>query len=244
MLARVYLYRGDWINAEVQATSIINSGLYSLTPLASITNTFLSNSNETIWQITRENSNTAEGSQFVPSSATVRPTFALTTYLLNSFEPADQRKQKWTSSNTVSGVTYTYPYKYKQRTIPSGTTPTENNIVFRLAEQYLVRAEARAELNNTAGAINDLNLVRSRAGLAGLSPLLTQSQVRAAVMQERRTEFFAEWGHRWLDLKRTGLADAVLSLVKTTNWQSFDAFFPIPQIEIDRDPFLVQNPGY
>jgi hypothetical protein len=68
-----------------------------------------------------------------------------------------------------------------------------------------------------------------------------------AIMQERRVEFFAEGGHRWLDLKRTGQADAVLGLLKgSTNWQTTDQFFPIPDQQLLFDPNMTghQNLGY
>jgi len=57
-------------------------------------------------------------------------------------------------------------------------------------------------------------------------------------------ELFAEWGHRWLDLKRTGSADSVLYSLKAPNWQSTDSLYPIPQTEIQNDPQLTQNAGY
>jgi starch-binding outer membrane protein, SusD/RagB family len=55
---------------------------------------------------------------------------------------------------------------------------------------------------------------------------------------------FAEWGHRWFDLKRRHKADAVLSLLKPTTWQPSDVLFPIPSGQIRANPALTQNPGY
>ncbi|HLX53389.1 MAG TPA: RagB/SusD family nutrient uptake outer membrane protein, partial [Aquella sp.] len=67
----------------------------------------------------------------------------------------------------------------------------------------------------------------------------------AAIMHERQVELFTEWGHRWLDLKRTGTANTILATVKE-NWQSTDQLYPIPQIQITNDPHMAnsQNPGY
>jgi len=112
-----------------------------------------------------------------------------------------------------------------------------------LAEQYLIRAEARAEKNNLNGAIDDLNMIRERAGLSPLLPSSDQSQVLAAVAQERRIELFAEWGHRWLDIKRTKTADQILGPIKSL-WKSTAQLYPIPTLEIQTDPNLKQNPGY
>ncbi len=244
ILARVYLYRGDWSNAETKATMVINSGSYSL--VANLDNVFLATSNEIIWQMPPVPSlnNTSEGANFNPSTTTTKPAYALTTYLINAFEAGDQRKTKWIKSNIISTpappVTYYYPYKYKIRT---GGGATENNVVVRLAEMYLIRAEARAQQFNIPGSQTDLNIVRARAGLPNTAAN-NQATLLSAVEHERQTELFTEWGHRWLDLKRTNRANAVLGIEKAPNWQPDDALYPIPFAQIERNPFLIQNPGY
>lgn len=116
-------------------------------------------------------------------------------------------------------------------------------MVFRLAEQYLIRAEARAQQGDATGAKADINAIRNRAGLPD-TDADGQASILAAIEHERRIEFFTEWGHRWFDLKRTGRADAVLSPIKP-NWQSTDVLFPIPLQEIENNPNLLpQNAGY
>lgn len=240
LLARVYLYRKDWANAETQASLVINSGNYSLVPL---NNVFLAGSKEAILQfIPAPSNNTSEGNTFIPSSATVRPTYALTDYLMSAFDSGDQRKSNWISHNTVGGVVYNYPYKYKVKT---STTITENYMVLRLAEQYLIRAEARAnqgKISGSNGAAADINLIRARAGLPPTTAN-DQSAMLSAIEKERQTELFAEWGHRWFDLKRTGRIDGILGTEKS-GWQPYDALYPIPFSEIQKNPFLVQNNGY
>jgi hypothetical protein len=117
--------------------------------------------------------------------------------------------------------------------------------VFRLAEQHLIRAEARAKLGNLNGtnsAESDINILRDRAGL-GPTTAQTKDELLAAVGQERRVELFAEWGHRWFDLKRTGKADEVLDVVKP-GWQRDDALYPIPYTERQLNPNLTQNKSY
>ncbi len=86
--------------------------------------------------------------------------------LINSFEHGDQRKVNWLDSVVVSGNTYYFPFKYKSATLNSDVT--EYTVVLRLAEQYLIRAEARTQQNNSFGAISDLNVIRSRAMLPKL----------------------------------------------------------------------------
>lgn len=244
MLARVYLYTGQWAAAEAQASQVISNGRYGL--LQDLNKVFLANSQEAIWQLQPVNvaggRNTWEGFTATPT-ATSTPVYRLDSSLIAAFEPGDLRKANWSSTRVVSGKPVTFPYKYKIRTDASGAV-TEYSMVLRLAEQYLVRAEARAHQNNLAGALADLDVLRSRAGLPALSPTLGQADVLLAVEQERRVELFTEWGHRWLDLKRTNRATAMLGVLKPSFWQPTDTLFPIPLDATKTNPFLTQNNGY
>ena len=238
LLARSHLQLNNWGEVEMLCDTIIGSGRYSL--VGNLTSVFASNSAEAIWQLLRDNNNTAEGATFVPSSATVVPPFSLTTQLLNAFEATDNRKTVWIGRNVVSGVSYAYPFKYKLRT----STPIQEYLtVVRLAEIYLLRAEARARQNKLALAANDVNVIRIRAGLPS-SSFADQQSLLDAISKERQTELFAEWGHRWFDLKRTQRADLVLAPIKGSEWQATDVLYPIPLAEIQRNPSLTQNPGY
>jgi len=238
LLARIYLYQKDWANAEALASNIINSGKYNL--VSNLTTVFTPSSQEVIWLLQRDNNNTAEGITFVPTSSTARPQFAITNSLLGSFEAADNRKNVWLQKNVVSGQTYYYPYKHKIR---ASTPITEYLVIFRLAEIYLIRAEAQANQNKLTQAESDLNLIRTRAGLTTISGT-NMAGLLNAIGHERQIELFAEWGHRWFDLKRTGSAEAVLSQLKGSNWQNTDQLYPLPFGELQVNPFLTQNPGY
>lgn len=238
--ARTYLYQKSWSAAEAAATAVINSGAYTL--VKDLNSVFLATSKEAIFQL-KPNvplANTPDGATYLPSSTTVVPIFAVPSYTLAAFETGDLRKTAWLKSNTVSGTTYYYPYKYKVR---SGATVTEYSMLLRLGEQYLIRAEARAQQDNLSGAIADLDSIRVRAGLSLLPATLDKPAVLLAVEQERRIELFMEWGHRWLDLRRTGRIDAVLGAEKA-KWASYKALYPIPYTEIQKNVFLTQNPGY
>jgi hypothetical protein len=70
-------------------------------------------------------------------------------------------------------------------------------MVLRLAEQYLIRAEARAHQGNLTGAKDDLDKIRNRAGLEGI-PITNTQAMLDAIAHERQVELFTEWGHRWL----------------------------------------------
>lgn len=241
LLARVYLYTGDWAKAETEASAAISTtALFNLPALAQA---FLKGSREAIWQLqpVRPGTSSGEGVAFFFASVPTRT--ALTSSLANSFETGDMRKTTWMATKTAGTATNYQPNKYKERTISATAVPAEYLIVLRLAEQYLIRAEARANLNNISGSAADLNAVRTRAGLGGTSAN-DKATLLAAIEKERRVELFSEWGHRWFDLKRTSRADAVLAPVKGANWQTTDQVYPIPQTELDRNKNLVQNPGY
>jgi len=252
LLARAYLYRQQWDSAELEATAVINNtGLYSLCP--SLNNVFLKNSTEAIWQIQPVNPgwNTEDARIFIlpptgptsNSSVTGYPVY-LSSWLLDSFEISDQRRMDWINSVTANGITYYYPYKYKSATLNAPVT--EYLMVLRLAEQYLIRSEARARQGNIGGAQSDLDTIRERARLPDISAN-DQASLLSAIMHERQIELFTEWGNRWLDLKRKGNLDIVMDSVATskhTTWNSNWQWYPIPSYEIVQDPHLVQNPGY
>lgn len=237
-LSRVYFYQGNWAAAELEASKVINSGDYSI--VNELDHVFLNQSNETIWQISLLGNTTPAtvmASQFIPSGNT--PSFVLFDTLTNTFESNDLRKQKWTRPVNYLGETYYYPYKYKIR---STTTGNEYPVMIRLAEMYLIRAEARAEQNNISGAQNDLNVIRARAGL-GNTVASTKDDLISALEHERWVELFTEFSDRWFNLKRTNRINEVLSLIKP-NWQPFQQLYPIPRQSMESNPNLVDNPGY
>lgn len=241
LLSRIYLHLQDWDNAEKLATEIITSSNYSL--LSSLNNVFLKNSREAIWQLQPVNPvyNTWEGFAII-TAATVAPTYVLTNQLYQAFENGDNRKSAWVGTKTVSGQPVFFPSKYK---VPGGNSApvTEYYTILRLAEIILIRAEARNNKGDFAGAVSDVNMIRNRAGLP--NTLATNStNLTSAIEQERRIELFAEWGHRWFDLKRTGRAEAVLAPLKGSTWNANDLLWPIPTTQLNLNSSLVQNPGY
>jgi hypothetical protein len=117
----------------------------------------------------------------------------------------------------------------------------ENQVyVLRIAEQYLIRAEAYAELEKPEDAVADIRTVRLRANAADndLNGLTDKEIIIAKVLQERRLELAYE-SHRWFDLIRRGLAVQVLGITDPDK-----LLYPIPRQELLVDPALKQNPGY
>lgn len=245
LLARSYLYTKEWKNAETQATEIIDNSLYSLD---SLDKTFLMNSSESIWQLQPVNigSNTEDAKTYIiPSTGPsyYTPVYA-SSQLMSSFETNDKRKVAWIDTVSVSGIIYNYVYKYKSGTLDEPLT--EYNTIFRLGEQYLIRAEARAQQNDPDGSRADLNIIRKRAGLAPVN-IIDKNLLLKAIYHERQVELFTEWGHRWLDLKRTNTIDAVMSQVspmKGGTWSSNWQLFPIPSYDIISNSNISQNSGY
>lgn len=265
LLARVYLYMKDYNNADLQATEVINNNsIYSLVPLD---NVFLIGSREAIWQLYSvgigNSANTAEGRLLIlPSGGPNGVNFVyLSDHIAKEFQSGDQRGTHWVKEVTSGGRTYAYAYKYKVGDVSAA--PQEYSMVLRLAEQYLIRAEARIQQDKIAEGINDINTIRRRCTdttapiadqLPQLPVTLAKMDALKAVEYERKFELFTEWGHRWLDLKRMvgfsdpnkSRADEVLPSIKGVTWQSTDQLYPISQMEINLNPSLIghQNPGY
>lgn len=252
LLARAYLYTKNYTQSITATGDVISqTGLFTLPAL---TAAFTKNSTETIWALQPVKSfpspATGEGFLFVlpaagPSAGAGGNPVYLSNNVLNAFEPGDQRKLAWVGQVTAAGVVYNYPYKYKAGN--GAASATEYAIQFRLAEQYLIRAEAEAANNDLVNAVKDLNAVRSRAGLAGYAGATDAISLQAAILHERQVELFTENGHRWFDLKRTGRIDAVMTTAtvqKGGTWKTTAQLFPITRSQLLADPNLQQNPGY
>ncbi len=240
LLARVELYQHNWQEAETQASAVINANQYSLNSPSTI---FLANSNETILALWTQYGYINDSPNLIPTSGV--PNYPVTQNLINAFEPGDLRMANWLKPVSVSSggstTVYYYPYKYHNRS--ANTAAPEYLVVLRLAEQYLIRAEAFAQQGNLPSAIADLNTIRERAGLNKLANSISQTACLNDVAQEWRIEFAFEWGHRFLDLKRLGRINPVMSNYKT-NWSPQADLLPIPKNDLSSDPYLSQNSGY
>lgn len=246
LLSRVYLFKGEWSNADIEATKLITRTTDFDT--VALNNVFVKNSKETIWQLQPviNNQNTQDGSIFILPSGGPSNSFPvyLNNILVNEFEPNDLRKINWTNNVTVGSVKYFYPFKYK---LGGGTTPgSEYLMIFRLGEQYLIRAEARAQQNQVLQSQQDLNIIRKRAGLSNTSAN-DKTTLLSAIEHERQIELFTELGHRWLDIKRTNRVDQIMAIaapLKGGTWNSSFQLYPLRSEDIRLNPNLTQNSGY
>lgn len=231
--ARVHLYHREWEQAEQYASLLISNNDYELISW----DLFLKgiNTKESVFELVFSSAdasahysnwtNPAGRAQWAPNRGLFE--------LLTSPATGGGRKNMILNGSTPVRIDY-----YIQQLWPrsAGDNPT---YILRLAEQYLIRAEARVKKTtpDLQGALADLNAVRNRSELPGIVAT-TAGEILLAIENERRAEFAFE-PHRWFDLVRTGRAGAVLGVTNTNKW-----IFPIPFNDIQADPDLVQNPGY
>jgi starch-binding outer membrane protein, SusD/RagB family len=231
LLARLALYQKDWADAESYATQVISNTKYTLVkPYKTFfTPPFLSS--ESVFELTFDlNDKNSFWNLWYPSSLggqyTLKPSTTIITALNDPNVGGDRSALIAGSGSSVYGVLY--------NTSASSIDPS---YVIRIAELYLIRAEARAQQGDLTDALADLNAVRNRASVPN-STAVTQSEILLAIENENSVEFAFE-GHRWFDLVRTGRAGAVLGLTNQNYW-----LFPIPLSDVLADPTLKQNPGY
>lgn len=243
LLARVFLYTQDYEKAEKEATLVINNPLYNLpNDLSSI---FLKNSTEAVWQTQPiANNSTTFADKFVltgsPSTGLSR-SVVLSPSLLSLFKSTDLRLINYVGSRIYQGNTIRFVNKHKVSTANN----SEYNMIMRLAEQYLIRAEARIHLDEIGGGLADLNALRRRANVEEFS-LENVVEPLLLVEQERQRELFAE-AHRWFDLRRTGRINTVMTAIAPTkggSWNAHSALYPIPNTERTNNPQLSQNKDY
>lgn len=243
--ARLHLYKKEWGLAEEYATKLIDKTAdYTLVkPFSAWFANNATASKESIFElqfsvlnpnsirIQMQHSTNGGQYRYAPNDRFVQ--------LLN--DPAvSGGRSALIGSVTQSGITNWFGNLYYRK------DATDPSYIFRIAEMYLIRAEARAELDNlsaSTGALFDLNQVRDRAGILP-SSAITKDEVLLAIENERRIEFAWE-AHRWFDLARTGRAKAVLeALDPNTKVSDHEYVFPIPVTQIQLDPSLEQNKDY
>ncbi|PUZ24432.1 Starch-binding associating with outer membrane [Chitinophaga costaii] len=232
-LARLYLYTKQYDQAETYATKIISNSNYSLIDW----NTFINNkaTNESIFelQFTTADPSSHNGSW---SSVNYRNQFCPNKGLYNLVQDPSTGGDRKALIRDVSTPAITNYFVQQLYWRTNGDNPT---YIFRLAEQYLIRAEAR--LNKPApdytGALQDLNAVRQRAQVTALT-FKDSPTLQSDILAERRVEFALE-PQRWYDLVRTKTAATAISLTDTTKY-----IFPIPYNDLAADPDLHQNPNY
>ena len=229
--ARICLYMGKKDEAKNLAEEIINSGRYRLDSFENIFNTYPSrkNNSETIFAFLCQDSAQSSiqiGNEFYSYDYTHKGkgTYTVPKSFFDAWEANDNRKAR--------SVIFEGGY-YRLNKYPAGQGGTDPVNVSRIAEMYLISAEAQGYPNGVAR----LNELREARGLGGVS-VTNETNFLDAVLSERRFELFGE-NHRYYDLVRTGKA------IETLGIKEFQLLFPIPDTEITKSKkILVQNPGY
>ncbi len=235
LLARVYLYLEDWDKAEEYATLLINDTNYDLIDYTTFYTT--KSSKESILELnfTSSDKNDHWYYWFAPDQGGRHEWGPSKTIydLLNDPDVGGTRKALVKDLSTASSPNYYVGLLYHRT---NGDDPA---YLFRISEQYLIRAEARAKKQNPDidDVLSDLDEVKGRAH-AALSQATTIEQAILDIENERRVEFPFE-PHRWFDLVRTKRAGTVLGVTDTNKW-----IFPIPYNDIQADKDLDQNEGY
>lgn len=229
--ARICLYMGKKDEAKNLAEELINSGRYRLDSFENIFNTYPSrkNNSETIFAFLCQDSAQSSiriGNEFYSYDYIHKGkgTYSVPKSFFDAWEANDNRKAR--------SVIFEGGY-YRLNKYPAGQGGTDPVNVSRIAEMYLISAEAQGYPNGVAR----LNELRDARGLGGVS-VTNEGNFLDAVLSERRFELFGE-NHRYYDLVRTGKA------IETLGIKEFQLLFPIPDTEITKSKkILVQNPGY
>lgn len=229
--ARICLYMGKKDEAKNLAEELITSGKYKLDTFENIFNTYPTrkNNSETIFAFLCQDqaqSGIQIGNEFYSYDYVYKGkgTYTVPQSFYDSWESNDNRKAR----SVISEGGY-----YRLNKYPAGQGGTDPVNISRIAEMYLISAEAQGY----PAGVARLNELRQARGLSGASATNQESFVNA-VLKERRYELFGE-NHRYYDLVRTGKA------IETLGIKQFQLLFPIPDTEITKSKkILVQNPGY
>lgn len=244
-LARYYLYEGNWALAEQYADTIVASRVQALD--SSYVNVISTEfDSETIFEVAYANSSSDDPGT---SSAGLNNILVGRREVIpsNHFVLQILDANAGTRRATISFSANNQQGRDNGWTVTKYGTPDQSNnniTIFRLAEIYLIRAEARARqgrISGANGALVDINLLRSRAK-APLAAFNNQETALSVIETERLYELAFE-GHRWYDLKRTGRLNAIMNPLYS-NWSDKYGLWPIPVAETQTNRALTQNTGY
>ncbi|WP_290698722.1 RagB/SusD family nutrient uptake outer membrane protein [Lacinutrix sp.] len=258
LLAKVHLTLGNYLDAQVLLESVIASNNYSLE--SNFFDVFYNESNsETVFSIefdaTQVNDSQGFSAEFLDAVGRGTGTNYATDELVAAFDAigGNRGQVSFRGDPGNPGLFQTAKFLPIEDTnvgdipVPSNPRIAGNDfIVIRYADVLLLHAEAimaGGTVTSSMDAITSFNLVRERAGTSAPITELTKQML----MDERRVELAFE-NHRFLDLKRFGVAQEVLSAFSAANnhdFQAFELLLPIPSAEISiSQGLLTQNPGY
>lgn len=238
LLAKLKMLQGKWLDAEQLTNSILARSEYVFQN--DLSKVFQKSGTHIIWQLKPRNANDPTKEATIFTFFILPTSYMLNIDLVNSFASNDLRRQHYFTAVT-SGTQVNYrSIKYKITTV---TNTMEYSVIYRLEDVYLMLAEALIAQGKVDQAVPHINRSRQRAELSALDKSISQTQATQEMRSERRKEFFAEHGNRFLDLKRWGDLEQ-LSTIKP-NWEAFHQYWPLPQKEMLLNNNLKpQNIGY
>ncbi|UQD55828.1 RagB/SusD family nutrient uptake outer membrane protein [Flavobacterium sp. K5-23] len=244
LMARVALYQDDKINAIKYSSEVIATGGYSLIAnkdYPTLWSTKLNN--ETLFEIVNTIADN-EGSNSLGHFFSVAgyADALVPTELYDLYGSQDARRTAITSG-AKPGAEKNAFFVNK---FPKGTLSDDNIKILRLAEQYLIRAEAYAKEGENTLAQNDLNVIVKRANPNALNATETGPALLNRILEERRKELAFE-GHRLFDLNRNKKDVKIIQSEKsmTVSYPNDKFILPIPLKEINSNPNIKpQNTGY
>jgi tetratricopeptide (TPR) repeat protein len=215
MLSSLYLNMGNNAKAIEYADKVISAtSKFTLVQADAYKNYFSTNHSadkETIFCI-KNLDGTGSGFFYYNQSYTVEKFAAVSQPLWDLLNEGngDLRKNFYKALKTSNGDTWNFTTKFVQNPAVNTTEKVSSPAIYRLAETYLNKAEANAKLGNDQLALDDVNVIRKRAGLTGtdlyaIGSLRGRSSILQAVLDERRIEFAFESGIRRDDLLRNNL---------------------------------------
>ncbi len=243
LLARVHLYMGDWAKAEQLASSVINSGKYSLVATDQYVSGWSSQStSESILSVffrnDDDNGSDALGRMYIVEGY---GDYLPSQDVIGLIPEGDVRLGVFKEDENLSGALGSV----RMDKFPDPATQNSTPIV-RLSEMYLIRAEARAMQNNDTGAQEDVTLIRQRGLPTADAVTATGEALLDEIATERRIELMFE-GHRLWDLmrKKQGVSRTdCTNLICEIPYPNDRFILPIPQREIDANENMVQNSSY
>lgn len=275
LYAKAALYNEDWLAAVQKADLVLSAGKYSL--MANVYDIYDVTKEdaarqENIWAFEGESTvpgNSSNALSLYGPASSAGPAYGKSTFgsifayqaFYDSFSANDKRRQQLLSTSYINKSGAVVPQNKITPITPHavlvnkymdansiGSKTSSNMPILRLADVYLIAAEAENRLNGPLNAYKYLNAVHKRATGTDVQPGLNQTQFTEAVLQERAWEFFAE-GDRWYDLTRTGkfltvIPAAVNDVYPVRTLQPKHKYFPIPQLEVNANPKLDQNPDW
>jgi hypothetical protein len=251
--ARAYLYKGDYANAKAAALLVVQNGGYTLAAPTAYVSYWASpapttSKLETIFELalnTATNNGTA-GLDYIYAQAGYGDLLGYTD-LYNSFSATDVRKGLFlTTSPTKTGTVYVNN-KYSN---VSNASDKDDVKIIRYSEVLLTLAEAYERTNDDVNALLYLNQVAQKRDPSFVGYASVGATLASDIVSERRKELAFE-GLRYFDLLRlnlpvnrpiqTNTAPTANNLSSVTD---FRRILPIPQAEIDLNPYTKQNTGY